>query len=247
MGTLGPMAAPPRTPAPPVDLPPLAPPPTTAERAAERIRESIFTGRFEPGRQLPEAALARALQVSRTTVREAFRLLMAEHLLAYEMHRGVTVRSLDAADVHDIYALRRTIEVASLDSLAGPGPAGPDPARPDLARPDLAGLAAAVEAGERAERERRWRDLGTEDLRFHARLVALRGSPRTDRIFRGLLTELRLGFLLVADEEALHRRFLPRHRELLALLAAGNHDRARAELLAYLGEAEVHVAAAVGG
>ena len=48
------------------------------------IRQNVFEGRFAPGTALPETALPAALQVSRNTVREAFRTLTAEHLLAHE-------------------------------------------------------------------------------------------------------------------------------------------------------------------
>src|SRR5688572_22178768 len=85
-------------------LPALAPLPTAAERAAEVIREHIFNGEFAPGTPLPETTVAEALHVSRNTVRDAFRMLMHEHLLDYEVNRGVSVRTLDADDLADIYA-----------------------------------------------------------------------------------------------------------------------------------------------
>src|SRR5262245_38912641 len=97
------------------DLPPLPPLPTAAERAADVIRDNIFEGRFAPGTALPEAALSMALQVSRNTVREAFRTLTSEHLLTYEAHKGVMVRWLTADDVRDIYRLRRMFELGALD------------------------------------------------------------------------------------------------------------------------------------
>src|SRR5580700_3775140 len=97
------------------DLPSLQPLPTASERAADVIRENIFEGRFAPGTALPEAALSAALQVSRNTVREAFRTLTGEHLLTHEAHKGVIVRELTADDVRDIYKLRRMFELSALD------------------------------------------------------------------------------------------------------------------------------------
>ena len=97
------------------DLPSLQPLPTAAERAADVIRENIFEGRFAPGTPLPEAALSAALQISRNTVREAFRTLTAEHLLIHEPHKGVMVRELTMDDVHDIYRLRRMFELSAFD------------------------------------------------------------------------------------------------------------------------------------
>ncbi len=71
-------------------LPPIQPLPTAAQRAADLIRQYIFEGQFAPGTPLPEASLSEALQVSRNTVREAFRTLISEHLLTHEPHKGVT-------------------------------------------------------------------------------------------------------------------------------------------------------------
>ena len=80
----------------------LEPLPTATERAADLIRDNIFEGRFAPGTPLPEAALSSALHVSRNTVREAFRILIGEHLLTHEARKGVVVRKLSADDVRDI-------------------------------------------------------------------------------------------------------------------------------------------------
>lgn len=238
----------------PVTLPPLSPLPTAAERAAELIREHIFNGEFTPGTQLPETALAQALQVSRNTVRDAFRMLMNDHLLSYEMHRGVTVRSLGVDDLHDIFRLRRTLEVAAVDQLAQADHTDHtdqadriDPDSVQHAGPGrgLDGLERAVSAGERAERKRRWQEVGTQNLRFHAELVAVLESPRADQFFKQLMTELRLGLLAVPDAEALHRPFLGWNRAILDLLADRRYEPARVELRRYLDDAEQQIVAAV--
>lgn len=238
----------------PLTLPPLSPLPTAAERAAEVIREHIFNGEFMPGTPLPETALAQALQVSRTTVRDAFRLLMTDHLLSYEMHRGVTVRSLGVDDLRDIYRLRHPLELAAIDRLADAGEPAETEGGGDVARHagehadrirSLDGLGRAVTAAERAARSSHWQEVGTQNLRFHAELVAVLESPRADQFFTQLMTELRLGFLAVPDVEALHRPFLGWNRTILDLLLEGRYDDARGELARYLHEAERQIVAAV--
>jgi DNA-binding GntR family transcriptional regulator len=215
-------------------LPALEPLPTAAERAASVIREYIFEGKFLPGTPLPEASLAQALQVSRNTVREAFRTLMNEHLLAYEVHKGVTVRWLTATDVRDIYALRRLLELSAIDLISE-----------GRAALDADALAAAVNTGEAAAAESRWRDVGTANLRFHAVLVASHGSARMDEFFLRLMTELRLGFLAVSGPESFHGSFLSRNQELRDELIQGRHAEARSALTGYLADAEGPVLAAV--
>lgn len=215
-------------------LPSLDPLPTAAERAAQVIRENIFEGRFQPGTALPETALSNALQVARNTVREAFRTLIGEHLLVYEAHKGVTVRSLTVADVHDIYRLRRMFELAAIDLL--------DSNRATL---DEAALRRTVAEGDQAGASGNWVAAGTANLRFHSTLVALHGSARMDEIFRRLMTEMRLGFLAVEDPQSFHSPYLERNRGICDSLVAGRWDEARTALERYLDDAMRQVSEAV--
>lgn len=61
--------------------------PASYELVVDQIRRAIQVGRFLPGQRLPpERELARQLAVSRTTVREAMRVLQGERLV--ETRRG---------------------------------------------------------------------------------------------------------------------------------------------------------------
>jgi len=216
------------------DLPALVPLPTAAERVSEVIRDHIFEGRFPPGSPLPEASLAQALQVSRNTVREAFRTLMSEHLLEYEVHKGVAVRRLTPDDARDIYEVRRTLELTALDRV-----------EKGLATVDGEALAAHIAAGRQAGDDDDWVRAGTVNLRFHAEIVALHGSPRLDEFFRGLMTEMRLGFLAIEDAKALHEPYLNQNEKLCSLLVGGKVASARRMLEKYLASAAEQVVAAV--
>jgi DNA-binding GntR family transcriptional regulator len=219
-------------------LPPIQPLPTAAERAADLIREYIFEGRFAPGTPLPEASLSAALQVSRNTVREAYRTLMNEHLLVHEPHKGVTVRWLTPEDVTDIYQIRRMFELGVLDLALG--------GQLKLTRDTLNEIGGLLTRTEAAVRDGDWAgEVGTANLRFHGLLVELHRSERISDTFRRLMTELRLGFLAHEDPAAFHGRFLPRNRVLYEHLVSGNLAAARAELASYLEDAEADVVKAV--
>ena len=70
-------------------------PVTTVDRVAEELRRSLFEGELGPGTPLREVALAEALGVSRSTVREALGLLVAEGLADRVPNSGTQVRRLD--------------------------------------------------------------------------------------------------------------------------------------------------------
>ena len=67
-----------------------------------------------PGQRLTEVELASRYGVSRTSVREAFQRLTADGLLAFEPHRGVTVRRLSRKEVNNLFAVRGALEVLAV-------------------------------------------------------------------------------------------------------------------------------------
>src|SRR5947209_18124733 len=111
---------------------------STPEWIADRLRDDITEGRYQPGTQLREEHITEELDVSRNSVREAFRLLVHERLLVYKLNKGVFVRSLEAADVVDLYRIRRLLECGAIR--------GADPDARDTALREAAQALAAAEA-----------------------------------------------------------------------------------------------------
>jgi DNA-binding GntR family transcriptional regulator len=218
------------------DLPSLQPLPTAAERAADVIRDNVFEGRFAPGTPLPEASLSAALQISRNTVREAFRTLTAEHLLTHEAHKGVMVRALTADDVRDIYKLRRMFELSAFDLAI------------ETSRLlDVTQIGKTVAEGEVLAADGLWLEVGTANLRFHEVIVGIHRSARITEVFRRLMTELRLGFLAVTDPAAFHGSFLARNAAIHQAMVNDRLRDAQLELAAYLDDAEGLVVKAIIG
>ncbi|WP_424183790.1 GntR family transcriptional regulator [Actinokineospora sp. G85] len=202
---------------------------SAAENAAAVLRDLVLEGGLAPGQQVVENDLMPLLEVSRNTLREAFRLLTHEKLLEHKLNRGVFVRVLTAADVVDLFTVRRMVEVAGLDLADAAG---------------VARMAAAVEYGETAAREGRWVDVGTANLRFHQAISALSGSSRIDELMRHVAAELRLGFHEMGEPRAFHESYLRRNREIVDTLAAGDTAAAQAQLRSYLDDAEAEMLAA---
>lgn len=204
-------------------------PSLAATRVAAALRERITEGQHLPGTALRETWAASAFAVSRNTVREAFRLLAHDGLVEHVPNRGVTVRALSAADIRDIYRIRRVVEALGLAAAAN----------------DPAPLTATVVAAEQAAAAGDWSQVATFDLRFHQCVVMALGSQRLDQLCRRLLAELRLGFVAVRDVAGFHAPYLARNRLMVDLLVSGELDRAQAELAAYLDDAEQELVAAL--
>ena len=179
---------------------------STAERVADALREQLLSGAIAPGTPMRDIDLSARAGVSRTTVREALAVLAREGLLTHSLHRGVEVARLASADVRDIYAARRVIERAAVESLL----AAPGGRLEELER----AMHDMTEATARRDRRR----VVEADVAFHTALVATLGIRRLRTAISGALMELRL-VLSVTDRanDDLDDQ-LRQHRELLELL-----------------------------
>ncbi|QFZ23839.1 GntR family transcriptional regulator [Saccharothrix syringae] len=208
---------------------------TTAERVAEKLRDSVLNGDIKPGQQLNEKALGEALRVSRNTLREAFRLLTHERLLVHEYSRGVFVRVPEVPDIVDLYAARRVIECGALRRWER---------APEAARQAVRD-AVALGVGQRERDD--WSGVGTANVRFHQAITALAGSARLDEEVRRLLAELRLAFVIMGDSRMFYEDYLALNEEILEHLEAGRVRQAEQALLAYLDRAEQHLVTGLRG
>ncbi len=78
--------------------------------AYRRLLEDIRSGTLAPGARLRETELAERLGISRTPVREAIRQLETDGLVVHLPRQGATIRSLDHAEVVELYEMRAVLE-----------------------------------------------------------------------------------------------------------------------------------------
>ena len=74
------------------------------------MRKMIVEGTLPPGARLNERDLCALLGVSRTPLREALKVLVAEGLVEHQPNRGATVAVLDAQEVNDMFDLLGCLE-----------------------------------------------------------------------------------------------------------------------------------------
>ena len=90
------------------------PRPVLHQEVATRLRQRIVEGAIAPGAKLNERELSEQLQVSRTPLREAIKMLAAEGLVELLPNRGAVAASLGEQDVADTFEL-----IAGLEGLSG--------------------------------------------------------------------------------------------------------------------------------
>ncbi len=185
----------------------------SVERLYEAVRDMAITFRLKPGERLNEVALARDLGASRTPLREALNRLTAEGLITFESGRGFFCRTLDAAEVQDLYELRLVIEEAVARRLCRMTPS-----------PELIALQAFLLETGGDEGTRTVPQLTELDETFHERLAALSGNGEMLRVLRNVNHRIR--FVRWIDMENRRVETQADHRAILA--AIGERDEARA-------------------
>jgi DNA-binding GntR family transcriptional regulator len=84
------------------------------EEAAERLRDMIVQGRLPAGGRLNERLLTAQLGISRTPLREAFKVLATEGLVELLPNRGAVVTQMDPVRLAESLAV-----MGALEALAG--------------------------------------------------------------------------------------------------------------------------------
>ena len=87
---------------------------TVVRQAVDQIRQAIVSGQFEFGQRLIDKELCKLTGASRTSVREAMRILEGEGIIEAQPHRGIVVATPTRAQAEQIYAIR-----AELEAFAG--------------------------------------------------------------------------------------------------------------------------------
>jgi DNA-binding GntR family transcriptional regulator len=221
-------------PAPPAslpELPALPAPRRLATDAADILRDQILAGGLVRGTHLVEAKIAAQLNVSRGTVREAFRVLAVEGLIVEGARRGAFVVSLTASDVREIYDVRAAIEGRAAQLIVRTA----DPVVLDELEAIIRAIEVAARAGDVAA-------VRSADLAFHEQLCLLSGNRRLHDVF---LRHVPAVQTLIRYDDRLHfslETSAAQHRPLLDALRGGDPEAAARAFQAHCEEARDLVA-----
>lgn len=196
-----------------------------ADRLARHIRTLLISGELSPGQRLSEAAFSERFDVSRNSLREAFRLLTKDGLLRHEANRGVFVTVPSMASVIDIYRVRRMLECGALRQAWQQHPA-------------IRVMREAVTNGHKKRDAGDWVGVGSANMIFHTAIIDLSDSARLTEFYERISAELRLCFGLLNDPEHLHSPFVDMNDAIVTLLEQGKPAEAAAQMETYLNLAE---------
>ncbi len=185
-----------------------------------QILDAVVAGKLPGGSIVQERLLARLLNLSRTPIREAIRRLEGEGLLTRVSPRVLMVSRVTVAEVLEILAVRRLLEVEAVGSAIG-----------KITRAEVDGLAARVHAILRSE------SVSAEEYHrldddIHEGIAKASGNLTLCAIVSDLRRKTAM-----FDMRRIPERFRPsceEHLRILDALSRGDAEAARQEIATHI-------------
>jgi DNA-binding GntR family transcriptional regulator len=193
------------------------------DEVAAQLRERIFSGELTPGMFLDEIQLAEQMNISRTPLREALKVLTAEGLVRHEPRRGSFVNEVTEQDLDEIFPVIALLEGRCAFEAAQRATDG-----------DLAALEDLHEKLARHAKAKRINEYYATNFAIHEAIIALAGN----RWLAGVINDLRK-IVKLARLQQLHapgrlEQSLSEHLAVFAALKARDPEGAEAAMRTHL-------------
>lgn len=150
---------------------------STVQQVADGLTAMILNGELKPGERLRENVLAENLQLSRTTVRQAVRIVEASGFVRHRANHGAIVWDPSDAEIMDAYNARYYLETTAARSISN--------------STSMAEVHAATKQFRAVLRSGDPYKIVEKDLAIHSAIVGLLGSKKLTAFYQQLATELR--------------------------------------------------------
>jgi DNA-binding GntR family transcriptional regulator len=193
------------------------------DEVAAQLRERIFSGELTPGMFLDEIQLAEQMNISRTPLREALKVLTAEGLVRHEPRRGSFVYEVTEQDLDEIFPVIALLEGRCAFEAAQHATDG-----------DLAALEDLHDKLARHAKAKRINEYYATNFAIHEAIIALAGN----RWLAGVINDLRK-IVKLARLQQLHapgrlEQSLSEHLAVFAALKARDPEGAEAAMRTHL-------------
>ena len=186
---------------------------TGADFVYAELKRQIISLELKPGERVYEPAMASALQVSRTPLREAIRRLISESLLEQQRTGGVLVPALDEAAISELYEVR-----AAMESLM---------ARNACLKATLADIDALEAILERNAAMVGFADEAMKQgMALHGKIAGIAGNSWARRFHDQISNQMERYRHFTNSTQERRDQALAQHRRLVAAVAAGDPDQA---------------------
>ena len=193
------------------------------DQVADTLRHEIFSGALPPGSFVDELALSERLDISRTPLREALKVLAAEGLVRHEPRRGCFVNEVTERDLDEIFPVIALLEGRCAHEAA---------LRASDA--DLQALALLHERLKKAARLKRVVDYYEANFAIHEAIITLADNRWLAQVIGGLRKILKLARLQQLHAPGRLDQSLSEHLAVFAALQVRDADGAEAAMRLHL-------------
>lgn len=193
------------------------------DQVADTLRQEIFSGALPPGSFVDELALSERLDISRTPLREALKVLAAEGLVRHEPRRGCFVNEVTERDLDEIFPVIALLEGRCAHEAA---------LRASDA--DLQALALLHERLKKAARLKRVVDYYDANFAIHEAIITLADNRWLAQVIGGLRKILKLARLQQLHAPGRLDQSLREHLAVFAALQVRDADGAESAMRLHL-------------
>ncbi len=187
-------------------------------QAYQMLKRLILEHQIPQGGKLNEAALAAALGISRTPVREAINRLAKEGLVESFPQRGAFVIRFSEDDVYELFLIRENLEGLAAYLAAE-----------KMTGSDLATLESCIKGFKEPYGKREIQRYAREDFKFHETVIRLSNGRRLTNLISTLYDHIRIFRLTTRGLSDRMKTSLAEHRRIVG--AFRDKDAAEAERL----------------
>ncbi len=197
------------------------------KRVLEYLRNRIITGELVPGQKLNENEIASRLEISRHSIREAFRVLESEQMVFSIPNKGAFVTELSDDDLVEVYQTREMIECYAVELLKR------------KEKKDLLQLESAIEDASNlpiplTDDPEQYLEFHKKFVNFHFKMIEACCNSRLVHFYRSIslnlaryqFRSLRLPGSLETDQKE--------HRQILNALKIGDYEDAKKILRSHI-------------
>jgi len=176
----------------------------------DNIRRRILTGEFRPGQKINESEVAVNLGISRSPVREAFRVLERDGLITILPRKGSYITDISLKDLEELFEIRKILECYAVDCIKKRAKKSPDKIKPMIEELDRNLL--------------KKYDPFSVISGFHYNLVELSNNSRLIELYKVLAISLRRYWLIYHSEKGQRDISLEHHQGIVNILKKGDYS-----------------------
>ncbi|GAA3534775.1 GntR family transcriptional regulator [Zobellella aerophila] len=185
------------------------------EEVADCVRTMIIEGELKEGQRINEPELCQRLDISRTPLREALKVLHSEGMVTIEPNRGAWVATITPEEIREHFEIISSLERRAAELTAG-----------KATDKDLTRLRQLQEKLERHYQARDRHEYFEVNQHIHRLIIELAGNETLTQLHHQLMNRVSRGRYLAIGVQHRWEESVDEHRALLGALLARDGEQA---------------------